>query len=598
MDCGYKLSSIRFTNGVTTDTKNALDHLVSGSMTGFVIIGQDKKLEYINDIVCTTLGYSSDEMLGSDFLEYVHPESRDSIDAIFKQRVAGNDFIKIYNAKIQDKAGNAVDVQICSTAIEMDRETIKIIAQVLDQTDVESNRRALASMANKHQTLVETMNEGLGVIDNDGKIIFANSALLKLAGYEGSSLLGMPISELLHGLDMETVISKVSQRREGVSDRYETSLMHSTGRKIPVMISASPMYDSENNYSGSISVFTDLSNIYNGQKQVQQIFNAFSDPAFLWKRQENGEIILEMFNKPLLLLSKRAASDCLGNPLTEIFGQSPELVSCIQQVFEDGKRIRIEAPFEAHPGPKRWFIWDFIRHSEDSVLMIAIDITHRMKSEKSLQEMNDRALFYLDLLQHDMRNKLQEIQGYAELARDEMDDETRIKFMNSAISAVETCTDLISKTSVLEKLMDLPLNEVSLSDSILEALKDFKDIEKVVNLKISGPIIKANELLKDVFSFLIGNMCKRNHSETIRLWVEFHEREDHYDILLFDNGPVIPESQVRNIFNPLKRFGDRVELIIGQQIIERYGGKINVRNNTARFGIPRTEFCIQFPKIQ
>jgi len=567
-------------------------------MTGVVVIGQDRKLEYINDVVCTTLGYSSGEMLGSDFLEYIHPDSRESLETIFNQRMAGDNLAKLYDAKIKNKNGQAVDVQICSTIMQMGQHNVKILAQVLDRTDAESSRRALKSMEIAHQTLVETMNDGLGVIDNEGKIIFANSALRELAGYEGSTILGMPIGELLHGLDIGSVADKLNQRREGISDRYETSIIHSSGKKIPVMISASPMYDSEMNYTGSISVFTDLSKVYEGQKQIQQIFNAFSDPAFLWKRNNDGVIVLEMFNEPMHRLSKGAASRSLGKSLVEVFGRAPELVSCVQQVFLDGKRIRIEAPFEAHPGPKRWFIWDFIRHSENSVLMIAVDITHRMNSEKKLQTMNDRAVFYLDLLQHDMRNKLQEIQGYTELARDEIEDEPRRNFLNSAISAIETCTDLILKTSTLEKLMDLPLIDVSLSDAILHALNDFKDIDKIMNLKISGPIIKANELLKETFSFLIGYMCRRNQSQNKRLWVEHHEREDHYDIILFDNGPVIPESQIGDLFNSLKRYGDRVDLLIVQQIIERYDGKISVRNNTARADIPRTEFSIQFPKIR
>jgi len=534
-------------------------------------------------------------MLGSDFLEYIHPDSRESLATIFKQRITGNNLVKLYDARIKDKKGQVVDVQICSTTMELNHQNVKILAQVIDRTDAESNRRALASMESKYKTLIETMNDGLGVIDTDGKIIFANSALIELAGYEGSTLLGMPIGELLQGLDIGSVADKLNQRRKGISDRYETSIIHSSGKQIPVMISAAPMYDSEKNYTGSISVFTDLSKVYDGQKQVQRIFNAFSDPAFLWKRGADGVIILEMFNEPMLRLSKGVASNSLGKSLVEVFGRAPELVSCVQQVFKDGKRIRIEAPFDAHPGPKRWFIWDFIRHSEDSVLMIAVDITHRMKSEKKLQTMNDRALFYLDLLQHDMRNKLQEIQGYSELARDEIHEEVRQNYLNSAISAIETCSDLISKTSALEKLIDLPLFEVSLSDAILHAINDFKDIDKIVNLKISGPIIKANELLKELFSFLIGYMCKRNHSKNKRLWVESHERDNHYEIILFDNGPLIPESQVGDLFNPIKRFGDRVELFIVQQIIESYNGNVTVRN-TIRAGIPRTEFCIQFQK--
>jgi PAS domain S-box-containing protein len=219
MDRVNPMSSIKFTENKFPDTQEALDHLVSNSMAGVVIIGEDKKVEYVNDIVCTILGYTNDEILGTDFQEYLHPDSRDWIDSIFKQRVSGNSMVRTYEAKVQRKDGKVVDVQICSTSMAFGQNNVKILVQVLDRSDVAQNRYALAWMEKKYQVLVETMNEGLGVIDNNGMIIFANSALCELAGYNKNEILGISIGDLLVGLDLSTVTEKVVQRREGLKDR-------------------------------------------------------------------------------------------------------------------------------------------------------------------------------------------------------------------------------------------------------------------------------------------------------------------------------------------------------------------------------------------
>ena len=227
--------------------------------------------------------------------------------------------------------------------------------------------------------------------------------------------------------------------------------------------------------------------------------------------------------------------------------------------------------------------------------MIAKDITHRIKSEKRLQEMNDRALFYMDLLQHDIRNKLQEIQGLTELAADSMDSGMKASSLNYVLSAVSKCTDLIAKTSALEKLMELPLTKQPIAETLLNALKEFKNVDKIVNLKISGPFIQANELLEQAFSFLIENMCERNSSDKKRIWVKYQEREKSHEILLYCNGPIIPEAELPNLFNPLKR-PCGVELLIVQHIVERFNGKISVANKSGDDQIYRTEFQMLFPK--
>lgn len=591
------MSSIHFPNDRFPDTEKALNHFVNGTMTGILIVGYDKKIEYVNDFVCDTLGYSSDELIGYDFSKFLHPDCRECVDTIYNQRRSGNYNVRTYDAKVLGRDGTFVDVQVCSTAINLGPNNIKILAQVLDRTDAEKNRQALESFEKRHQVLVETMNEGLGVIDDSGALIFANGALCELTGYQESKLLSMVIGDLLHGLDVDSIAEKVSQRRIGMKDRYEVSLIHRTKTKIPVMISASPLFDSNHTYSGSIAVFTDLSQVYEGQRQLTQLFDAFSDPAFLWKRTPEGEIVLEMMNEPMHNLSNSEASDQLGKTLQEILHRSPELVSCVEQVFIDGNRQRIELPFEGHSGLKSWFIWDSIRHTDDIVLMIAFDITHRIKSEKKLQKMNQRALFYMDLLQHDVRNKLQEIQGFTELAVNQTENYEQTHFLNHVLAAISECTDLISKTSTLEKLMEMPLTRVLLSETIFSTLKNFKDIDKIANLKISGPMVEANELLEQMFIFLIEKMCKQNPSEKKRIWVNIAEKSNYHEVVLYDNGLGIPDSEIVNLFDPLKRLGG-VELLIVQQIIERFSGKIRVVNKTVGARSTRTEYQIQLPKIR
>ena len=99
-----------------------------------------------------------------------------------------------------------------------------------------------------------------------------------------------------------------------------------------------------------------------------------------------------------------------------------------------------------------------------------------------------------------------------------------------------------------------------------------------------------------MFVFLIENMCERNPSVKKRLWINVAEKGMYHEVVLYDNSPVVPDATVVNLFNPLKRSGG-VELLIVQQIIERFNGKISVSNMPVGNRSMRTEFRIQFPKL-
>ena len=75
------------------------------------------------------------------------------------------------------------------------------------------------------------------------------------------------------------------------------------------------------------------------------------------------------------------------------------------------------------------------------------------------------------------------------------------------------------------------------------------------------------------------------------------DKGNYHEVVLYDNSPSIPDSEVANLFNPLKRSGG-LELLIIQQIIERFNGKIKATNNATEAHCSRTEYHIEFPKIE
>ncbi|MCZ6833612.1 MAG: ATP-binding protein, partial [Acidobacteria bacterium] len=109
----------------------------------------------------------------------------------------------------------------------------------------------------KYRTLVETMNDGLVVMDLSERITLVNPTLCKLVGYRLEEMVGSTLYTFLHEASRGLVEAKGDERRLGIKSRYEMELLSKEGTRIPVLLSGAPLYEA-NKLVGSFAVVSDL----------------------------------------------------------------------------------------------------------------------------------------------------------------------------------------------------------------------------------------------------------------------------------------------------------------------------------------------------
>jgi signal transduction histidine kinase len=60
----------------------------------------------------------------------------------------------------------------------------------------------------------------------------------------------------------------MEERKRGKIEHYEAALKHKSGGTVPVMVSASPLFGLDNEYLGSIAIFTDVSDIKKAEAEI------------------------------------------------------------------------------------------------------------------------------------------------------------------------------------------------------------------------------------------------------------------------------------------------------------------------------------------
>jgi PAS domain S-box-containing protein len=239
------------------------------SFAGMIVVGTDYKFDYVNDKMCDILGRRRSELLGHDFREFVHPDYVEMVSERYRKRQRGETVPSVYEFQVVRKDGEIVDIRMNVGTIRSSDGTIKTVAQLVDITDEKRSAYALQESERRYRSLIETMDSGLGVDNVDGLMVLANDALCRMMGCDDpETLIGIPITDIMHGWTENQVIEKMEKRKEGKIEHYEASLKHKSGGVVPVMVSASPLFGPDNEYLGSIAIFTDVSDLKKTEAEV------------------------------------------------------------------------------------------------------------------------------------------------------------------------------------------------------------------------------------------------------------------------------------------------------------------------------------------
>ncbi|MFW9940931.1 MAG: sensor histidine kinase [Candidatus Thorarchaeota archaeon] len=227
--------------------------------------------------------------------------------------------------------------------------------------------------------------------------------------------------------------------------------------------------------------------------------------------------------------------------------------------------------------------------------VVAIIEERIVRSENKYRLAYNRAEFYKDLFVHDINNILQNLEFSLEIIYQECvkhDIKEDIKdLLNLAKTQVNRGAELginVRKLSDLElgkiKSRPIQVNEV-LEKAIDYIIKRFPDsvINIVFDPKGEKYIVKASDILYDVFRIILNNAVRYNDNPEVQIIINFAlekiEGINYVRLDFMDNGPGMPDKMKQNIFynvyekpEGFKRIG--LGLLLVREVIQSFNGKI------------------------
>ena len=93
-------------------------HKMFDKAEGVITIIQDRQIKYVNPYVEELIGYTPEELIGTSFAHYIHPDELPKLAKFYLQRIAGEDVPNVYETIIKHKDGSNVPIEIKASVVQ------------------------------------------------------------------------------------------------------------------------------------------------------------------------------------------------------------------------------------------------------------------------------------------------------------------------------------------------------------------------------------------------------------------------------------------------------------------------------------------------
>ena len=151
------------------------------------------------------------------------------------------------------------DLPDLAAAAEMQRPGGPLfIGQVQDITPQRTAEETLRHSEERYRTLVESMSDGLSIVDTDGAFTYVNRRFTEILKRSEEELLGAPVLSFLDEENQRVVREEMAQRRTGSTQPYQLSWETPDGNVVYTHVAPSPVRDAAGEFQGSFAVITDI----------------------------------------------------------------------------------------------------------------------------------------------------------------------------------------------------------------------------------------------------------------------------------------------------------------------------------------------------
>jgi len=407
-------------------TNEKYDHIFENAPSGvYEIDFIEQKIISCNSELLKYTGYSEDEFYQLNFLDLLSDDSKVRFLERFEVLLSGKEVEEEPHYQVTKKDGTMFWTKLNPTYIYKDGQLTGAHVIVHDISDLKNAEEEIRLTETKFKNLLENAQE-LIVILQDGQVKVMNNLTMSVGGYSEKMVEGSDFLDFVHPDDREKSVERYLRRIAGedVEGTVTIRLLTSDGNYRWAEVK-SVLIEWEGK-PATINFMTDITERVNAEKGLKDTENKYQLVV------ENTQDAIIVLQDGVFKFMNERTPELLGYEKEEMMS-----ISFLDLVHPNDRERTMEryiASLNGEDVPSNEILRFF--HKDGSVrfgevnnicidwegnpatLTFVSDVTDRLKAEKEASIEKSRSEFYLDLLGHDIRNLMQGISAWVEMARE------------------------------------------------------------------------------------------------------------------------------------------------------------------------------------
>ena len=300
------------------------------------ITSVDGHLLEINESGIELFGYSREELLALNVQSlYADPVERD----IFSREIEVNGYVKDYRIDLQRKNGEIINVLLTAAAQkDDDGNTISYHGTIRDITEKLRHDRALQVEKAYFERLFESAPEAIVLVDNDSRVLKANSEFTKVFGYSREEVLGKDIDKLVAPEELREEAAFLTKKTTDTGMvSLETVRQRKDGSPVYVSILATPI-TIEGGQVAVYAIYRDISEKLKRERALR-IEKAYFERLF----ESAPEAIAIIDNDSRILKTNSEFTKVFGYSREEVLGKDLDDLVAPKELRDEARSVSKDA---------------------------------------------------------------------------------------------------------------------------------------------------------------------------------------------------------------------------------------------------------------
>ncbi len=399
MTARYNSAKDEDSDKILFESEHVFRSLVENAFVGIAISDLRGRLKYVNKALAELLGYFVPELLNQQFKNFIHPADRGKVMRLFLRIIMLRREPRQLEFRSVRRDGSVLNLWSKPSRFIVNGRTVGFHAIIVDITELKMMEKKLKETNRKLEMLLETAMEGITIVDSNDNLSFLNKAFAGMLGYEKEELLGVNLRKLVDKEGFEKIRKETEARKKGVTSRYEIKLYCKNGDPRIVQVSASPFWDGDGNFAGTLAIIMDVTERKKMEEKLRE-----SEEKFRGMAERSFDAIAIVNLEGNITYASPSVGKVLGYPQNEVVGKSfleyfsPDTLSNASQLFADlmqGKSLEglqlglprkdgTIATVEINAAPI------IMNGKVTGIQAVFRDITERKKIEERLRESEER----------------------------------------------------------------------------------------------------------------------------------------------------------------------------------------------------------------